>query len=371
MNFAVQFGLNTTSFGNVAYCLARSIFERGLAPCIFPIGQPDFSAQKPDQDFQQFLQTGLSKALNVHDRNNPVISLWHCNDLLLKPPSKEQIAITFLEVDNITKTEYNILRNQKIVFVTSTFLKQVMEDAGLTNVKYLQLGFDHWNFKRIDKKFYDDDRIVFSLNGKWEKRKHTEKIIKTWLKRFGCPKYGQRPKYFLHVAAYNPFRIREQNGQRIDDNQRLIAEALEGKEYSNIVFYGWMVQNDIYNSYLQSSHIVLGLSGGECIDLPSFHSVALGKHAVILNAHGYSDWSTSLNSVLIEPSSKIPAADGIFFHQNSQYQVGNFFDWSEDAMIHGCEEAIKRVEADPVNHEGLKLQSRNYSQTLDQLLAEL
>lgn len=371
MNFAVQFGLNTTSFGNVAYCLARSIFERGLAPCIFPIGQPDFSAQKPDQDFQQFLQAGLSKALNVHDRNNPCFSLWHCNDLLLKPPSKEQIAITFLEVDGITKTEYNILRNQKVVFVTSTFLKRVMEDTGLTNVKYLQLGFDHWNFKRVDKKFYDDDRIVFNLTSKYEFRKAHKKIIQAWLKKFGCPRYGQKPKYFLHCSIYNHFLNRAINGQMVDDNPRVIAECLDGKEYSNIVFYGWMVQNSIFCEFLNASHIIIAMSRSENIGLPEFHSVAMGKHCVALNAHGYKDWVDSNNSVLVEPSGMVPAEDGIFFHRGGQYQQGNFYDWKDDEFIFACEEAIKRVESNKVNEAGLKLQSRDFSQTLDQLLAEL
>ncbi len=53
-----------------------------------------------------------------------------------------------------------------------------------------------------------------------------------------------------------------------------------------------MQKNSLYNDYLNSANIILGMSGGEGWGLPEFQSVALGKHAVILNATGYKDWAT-------------------------------------------------------------------------------
>ena len=117
-----------------------------------------------------------------------------------------------------------------------------------------------------------------------------------------------------------------------------------------------MGQNKIYNDFLNSSDIVLGMSGSEGWGLPEFHSVAMGKHSVIMNAHGYKSWANKDNSILVEPHSKIEAYDGMFFHKGLPYNQGNIYDFNEEDFINGCELAIKRVENDKVNKEGLKLQ---------------
>ena len=71
----------------------------------------------------------------------------------------------------------------------------------------------------------------------------------------------------------------------------------------------FMPKNAVYNDYLNSGDIVIGMSGGEGWGLPEFHSVGLGKHAVMLNATAYKEWATSENSVLLEPSGKIEVYD--------------------------------------------------------------
>ena len=63
-----------------------------------------------------------------------------------------------------------------------------------------------------------------------------------------------------------------------------------------------MDKNIVYNDFLNSGDIILGMSGGEGWGLPEFHSVGMGKHAVVLNAHSYKDWADEINSVLIKES---------------------------------------------------------------------
>ena len=50
-----------------------------------------------------------------------------------------------------------------------------------------------------------------------------------------------------------------------------------------------------------------------------FHSVAMGKHSVTLNASGYKQWANEENSVLVNPSGKVPVYDGMFFHEGQPY----------------------------------------------------
>jgi len=98
------------------------------------------------------------------------------------------------------------------------------------------------------------------------------------------------------------------------------------------------------------------MSGGEGWGLPEFHSVALGKYGVIMNAHGYKSWANKDNCILVNPNSKIPAYDGIFFQEGQPYSQGNIYDFDGDDFISACEEAVKKVEENKLNDKGLKLQ---------------
>lgn len=356
MDLAFHLPINSVSFGQVSVALLREAYRRGHEPFIFHIQENlDLSAQKPDPQFFEWIQKCSSKSLEKYKRDIPIIKLWHLNSSL-DSYSKNQILITFYELDQPTSIESNIVDNQAITALTSKFAIESFENAGAKSVRYLPLGFDDANFKRVDKKYFPDDRITFNVVGKFEKRKHHGKILSAWSKRFGNDK-----KYFLNCAVYNNFFSPE-------ENTAIINKFLEGQKYFNINFLGHMPKNDLYNDFLNAGDIVLGMSGGEGWGLPEFQSLCLGKHAVILNAHSYKDWANEKNSVLVNPSGKITAYDGKFFNEGQAFNQGNIFDFNEDEFISACETAIGRVENNRLNEEGVKLKDRyTYSQTLDVL----
>ena len=130
-----------------------------------------------------------------------------------------------------------------------------------------------------------------------------------------------------------------------------------------------MQKNSLYNDFLNSGDIIIGMSGGEGWGLPEFQSVALGKHGVILNATAYKEWATEANTTLIEPCGKIEAADGVFFKKGGAFNQGNIFAFDEDEFIEGCEKAVQRHKNTPINLEGLKLQKDfTYSKTVDAIM---
>ena len=142
----------------------------------------------------------------------------------------------------------------------------------------------------------------------------------------------------------------------------------KGKNYFNINFQGMMQKNSLYNDFLNSGNIILGMSGAEGWGLPEFQSIALGKHGVILNTTSYKDWATPENAILVEPSGKIDSEDGIFFKKGNPFNQGQIYDFNEDAFIEGCEKAVERYKESPVNTEGLNLQEQfPYSNTVDQI----
>ena len=98
----------------------------------------------------------------------------------------------------------------------------------------------------------------------------------------------------------------------------------------------------------------------------------MGKHAVILNASAYKEWANEDNSVLVNPSGKIPVYDNMFFKEGTPYNQGNIYDFNEDEFISACEEVIEKVKTKRVNEEGLLLQEKfTYEKTTDSILEKM
>jgi hypothetical protein len=357
--FALHLPINNVSFGQVSVSILREIHSRGITPCLFPMGKNDLSSQKIEPEFGNWLNQCLAKGLTQHNRKVPVIKLWHLNGSM-ESVSEKQILFTFYELDNPTQAELNIVKNNSRVIFSNQSTTKLFEEFGAENITTIPLGFDKHNFRQTNKEYFTDGRIVFNLLGKFEKRKQHTKIIKAW-----AAKFGNNPKYVLQCAVYNLFF-------KPEDNANLFTQALEGKRYFNIQHFGHMAQNDVYNDFLNSANIVIGMSGAEAWSLGDFQSVALGKHAVILNAHAYKDWANKQNAVLVNPCGKEEVYDGCFFEKGQPFNQGNIFTFNDDEFIAACEEAIKRVQTNPINNEGLKLQEKfTYAENVNKLLGEL
>lgn len=342
MNFCFNAPLNSVSFGQVATHLLRGFFRNDVFPSILPIGgQVDLSSQPVDEKFKASLESGIKEFLSSHDRNKPCLKLWHLNGAI-ESPSKITNLLTFHELDSLTDVEKNACRSMDQIFVTSEFSKNVLNSHDIPSTK-VPLAFDKFNFFKLNKKYYSDDRIVFNLCGKFEKRKHHKKTIQAWIKRFGNNK-----KFNLQCALYNNF-ISE------DQNKVLFREAVGAEPPWNVQFVNFLPQNKTYNDFLNSGDIVLGMSGGEGWGLPEFHSLGIGKHAVILDAHAYQDWADEENSVLVKPSGKEEVYDGMFFNKGQDWNQGDIFTWDEEEFISACEKAVARVEQSKTNEAGLKV----------------
>jgi glycosyltransferase involved in cell wall biosynthesis len=344
MEIALNIPLNNLSFGQTSYAIAKNLFNKNYKAKIFPIGNGlDLSSQKIDDNFDNWLKKSIDCAYREFSKKEKIFKLWHLNGSL-ESFSEKQVLFSFYELDSPTQVEVNIVKNNYKVIFSSKFTCDIFKSYGCSNIEHVPLFFDSNNFNKKNRKYFNDDRIVFNLVGKLEKRKNHKKVIQAWAKKF-----GNNPKYYLQCAIFNPFLKQE-------DQMALISDILNGKKYFNISFLGFMQSNETYNDYLNSGDIIIGMSGGEGWGLPEFHSLALGKHGIFLNAHSYKDWANEKNSILVEPSEKIEAYDNVFFSRGSPFNQGNIFTFKEDDFISSCEKVISKVEANRVNEEGLKLQ---------------
>ena len=67
-------------------------------------------------------------------------------------------------------------------------------------IAHILMVDDDEGIRSLVKKYLNENVVHFGIMGKFEKRKHTEKIIKLWLS-----KYGNDNNYQLSVCCTNPF----------------------------------------------------------------------------------------------------------------------------------------------------------------------
>jgi hypothetical protein len=81
---------------------------------------------------------------------------------------------------------------------------------------------------------------------------------------------------------------------------------------------------------------------------------------------------TEENAICINPSGKIPAYDNIFFREGQPFNQGNIFDFSVDDFLDACDIAIEKAKENPVNSNGLELQSKfTWENTTNQILESM
>ena len=358
MRLLVNAPINGLSFGNVSVNILRELFKKNIDLVFFPIGdKAEMDAyDKIDPDFVKYLQAATNDRYSKISKNIPSLKLWHIFGSETRY-SKNQSLFTFHEVSEVTNIEKNLLKLQDNIFVSSNYTKNIFNLNGLDNVTHVPLGFD--NDFQITNKTYLQDKIHFGILGKFENRKNTARIIKSWLKLF-----GNKPEYQLSCAITNPFldKARFQNE---------LLKVLEGKNYNNLNFVPHMQTNSEVNDFLNSIDIDLGgLSGAEGWNLPSFNASALGKWSVVINATAHKDWATNDNSILIEPSSLKDCYDDVFFKKGQAFNQGQFFDISDQEMDDAILKSVSY--AKKPNPEGLKLQKQfTYEKTVETILCAI
>lgn len=354
--FTLNLPLGSVSFGQVSVAILREVHKRGLTPAIVPIGPVDLSTQKADPEFTQWLVGCIGSGQQRVSRHHPSVKLWHIQGSGESYAGRGNDLLTFFELDALTPTEVNLLKQQHRVMVTSRYTQSVFSQYGISS-EYVPLGFDSANFASLPARPKVGDGVIsFLAAGKWEGRKKHGQMIAAWAKR-----YGNQKGYRLNCTLTNPFL-------RPEDQNALIGRALGGKTYWNVNWLPFSPTNAEYNSVLQSSDIILSCSGGEGRDLPCFHATALGAWPVALRAHAYLDYLNDDNAVLISPNGKTPAYDGVHFHPNQPFNQGSLYTFSDDDFLGACAVAEERVKSLGINEKGKLLQAQSYSETLDAVL---
>ena len=342
MSIIVEAPINALSFGNVSYNILRAFYNEKQEVNWFPFsGNHDFSVfDKTNEDFYKWIINSANSANYKISPDQKTLKIWHLNGSQARI-SPSQLLYTFYELDQPTKQEINLAKFQTKVFFSSSYAANIFKDLGV-DAEYAPLGFDP-DLHKTNKKYLDDNIVHFGLMGKFEKRKHTKKIIQLWLELF-----GNNSNYQLSVCCINPFYKKE-------EMEALVADALQGKRYTNINFLPFLKKNSDVNEFLNSIDVDLtGLSGAEGWNLPAFTATCLGKWSIVLNATAHKDWANSDNSILIEPNGKEPAYDGKFFIEGSPFNQGNIYTWDRDDVAQAMKLASQKKGQNNTAGESLK-----------------
>ena len=346
--------INSLSFGNVSVNILREMFKKGLNVSLFPIGEPDISVfDKLSPQFVDWMNSSINSRFEGLCKDTPTFKLWHLNGSENRISSR-QYLYTFHEMDSVTDVESSICKFQDKTIFSSSFSKSLFEENGCNNVTNIPIGFDE-DFYNTDKKYLSDKK-VFGITGKLEKRKHTQKIIKLWI-----AKYGGNMDYRLHCLINNPFLSQS-------DMQSVIQNIIGDSEAPNVTFFNPQKTNSMMNNWLNSIDIDLsGLSGAEGWNLGAFNSTCLGKWSIVLNHTSHLDWANKDNCILVEPDGKESALDGVHFHENSPYNSGNINTFNNNDVLRAFE--VAETFAKKENTKGLELaKEMTYSKTLDNIL---
>ena len=372
MRLVVNAPINKVSFGNVSYNILKELYKRKeeVEVIFVPLGQIDMSSfDTVDKGFIDWLNDCAKDNFSRIRKDDVALKLWHINgsESLC---CRKQVLYSFYELDSPTKLEKSIIEYQDAtIFSCSHSADQFSESS---NVFSAGLGFDN-DFKFLDKKYFDDESVHFTLMGKAEKRKNTSAIIKAWLAEF-----GNDTRYRLTCLITNPHLNQEWH-------KEFILDALGGKSYNNIAFNSWVEGNSQMNDILCSSDVDLtALSGAEGWNLPAFNAACLGAHIVGNDFTSHKDWVGNIQKGRfhqVEESAfeKVDSEDGVFFINGSNTNQGNInalvdLPAASKKMREASEAVLKEKASD---HEynyikkraGLKLQLNHaYEHTVDRIL---
>lgn len=346
--------INSLSFGNVSYNFLREFYRLGLNLKFFPIGKDlDFSAfDNTDEDFKQWIVDSYNSRLKNISKETPYLKMWHLNGSESGIGDRRHLY-TFHETDQATDEEKSVCAVQTKTIFSSSFSRDIFAKE-CDNCHFAPIGFDE-DFHETNKK-YLSGKIHFGLMGKWEKRKHTARIISLW-----ADKYGDNQDYQLTCCVGNPFL-------QDDQFKEAIQSALKGKKYKNINFLPRLKTNSEVNEFLNSVDVDLsGLSGAEGWNLPSFNASCLGKWSIVLNSTAHKDWATKDNCILIEPSNQEPCYDEVFFKEGNAFNQGFINSFSDESFHNAIDLAVSKNGS--YNKNGSSLKDKfNYTQTVNTII---
>lgn len=300
---------------------------------LFPIyNTRDISA---DSKYNECIKTGLSNVAS-YDTNAPCIRIWHQHEMTLFA-GKKKIGFPFFELDRFTNLERHQLSCCDHLFVPSKWAQSILETNNIqVSSSVIPLGVDQSIFYL---KKSNINKTIFLNIGKWEIRKGHDILPKIM-----AAALGGKDNWELWMLPHNPFF----SDSDVDSFKKLYAPIS-----NNVRFLPRVETSKDVANIINMSDCGIFPSRAEGWNLEALEMLSCGKHIIISNYSGHTEYCTPDNSMLLDVKSTEPAHDGVWFKGQ-----GSWAKIDDDFIEQGVEYVrkihnLKQSRLLPVNVNGI------------------
>lgn len=291
--------INTTSYGYVSCNIIKELKKLGCDLRHIPIGQ-----SVPDEEIYKDISDVISRW--DYSFTAPGLKIWHQHDLGGFYGNGLRIGMPIFELEKFNKVEKHNLKNPDKLFVCSEWAKSVIEDQipeQVGNTSVIPLGVDNDIFKPID--LPSVNKTIFANFGKFETRKGHAIIPEIFNKAF-----EKDDDVILIMMPHNPFLTQEEHNY-------WISKYKTTKLSDKILFINRQQTHKMVYNIMTQAHCGIFPSRAEGWNLEALELLACGRHLIITNVTGHTEFCNSENSKLIEMNSGYESAKDIKFFDGS------------------------------------------------------
>lgn len=286
-----------TSYQIASRNILKALHGRGHSVALFPIGE--LSGYSEDSEA---INTARQNQTS-YDRNAPSIRIWHQNDLSGHVGKSLHIGCPIFELDFFSPVELHHLKQQDALFVCSSWAKQVIKDNGIDVPTFVvPLGVDRTIFNEDVKPLLSKNKTLRLLSiGKFEFRKGHPELIECFNKAF-----TKSDDVELLLFWNNPFISP-------DDFDKIKTKVLDTPLGNKIRFLPFVNHPSELSQVIASCDCLVNPHRAEGWSIPLVDSLSMGLHVIASNYSAPTEYLTSKNALLIEPTTLEVASDGVWF----------------------------------------------------------
>jgi len=341
--------INQLGYGLVGLNILRALSEISEVS-FWCIGTPEC-----DPTHHRLVQECLKNA-HMPDFRAPCLRIWHQNDMAQFVGSGTKIGFPIFELDTFNELERHHLKSLDMIFVTSSWGKEVCIDQGVAEenqIKVIPLGVDTDIFTASGD---STDSTVFFNCGKWEVRKGHDIIVQAFNKAF-----NREDNVELWMMCDNIFFSEVENQEWAD----LYKSSVLGDKVK--IIPRQESQKDVYNIMRETDCGVFP-ARAEGWNLELLEMMACGKHVIATNYSAHTEFCNKENCLLVDVKEKEDAFDGKWFKGQGKWaKIGDSEITSISEHMKTIHE-LKQKNNLSVNHAGLetakKYSWRNTSQEI-------
>ena len=292
--------INPLGYGVTGLNIVKALYSVDNTVGLYVLGE-SYLTSKEDADIIR----ACNKNGMTPNWNYPCLRIWHQHDMSMFVGNGEKIGFPIFELEHFDDLEKYHLSHLDAIFVCSNWAKQVILkniDISDDKVIVVPLGVDRSVFKTCETNKENGPTVFFNC-GKWEIRKGHDVLCDIFDEAF-----SQDDNVELWLMCHNPFLSQEQDQEWKD----LYVSRLGNKvRFINRV----ASQSEVYNIMCQVDCGIFP-ARTEGWNLEALELMSCGKHIIISNNTGHTEFCNNENSMLVDLDTEEVAYDGKWFHGN-------------------------------------------------------